>query len=71
MGNNQLNDDYTKYYKIIDVIGRGQFGKVFKGKTKKTKELRAIKVIEINNRDKDFLKYRWGNKKYENMLKSK
>ena len=56
MGNNQINDNYTKKYKISGEIGRGQFGKVLKGENKKSKEKRAIKVIEIN-KDENFIKY--------------
>ena len=52
------DDDYTKYYEIKDEIGRGQYGKVFKGINKNSKEMRAIKVIEIyNNKDHNFIKY--------------
>ena len=51
------DDDYTKSYEIIDEIGRGQFGKVFKGINKKSKKMRAIKIIEIyNNKDNKFIK---------------
>ena len=39
------DDDYTKFYEINDEIGRGQFGKVFKGINKKSREIRAIKII--------------------------
>jgi len=52
------DDDYTKYYEIKDEIGRGQYGKVFKGIKKNSKEMRAIKVIEIyNDKDHNFIKY--------------
>ena len=58
-GNNDIkDDDYTKYYEINDEIGRGQYCKVFKGVNKKSKEVRAIKIIEIyNNKDNNFIKY--------------
>ena len=58
-GNNDIkDDDYTKYYEINDEIGRGQFCKVFKGVNKKSKEMRAIKIIEIyNNKENNFIKY--------------
>jgi len=44
-----IKDDYTKYYEIIGApIGIGGFGSVSKGREKKTKELRAIKVIDLD-----------------------
>ena len=50
--------DYTQYYEIEDEIGRGSFGKVLKGINKTSKEIRAIKIIEIyNNKDDNFIKY--------------
>ena len=49
MGIYQTNDDSTNYYEISDLIGKGKFGKVYKGKNKKSKEIRAIKVIEIDD----------------------
>jgi len=62
MGNDEIKDgDYTQYYEIKDEIGRGQYGKVFKGINKKSKEIRAIKIIEIYNnkdiKDNNFVKY--------------
>ncbi len=44
MENNKINDNYKNYYDIISEIGKGQFGKVFKGINKKTGEIRAIKI---------------------------
>ena len=41
------NDDYTKFYEIIDEIGKGEHGKIFRAKHKESNELRAIKIIEI------------------------
>ena len=43
----RINEDYTKYYDIIEIIGNGAYGCVSKGKEKKTNELRAIKVINL------------------------
>ena len=40
--------DYKIYYDILDGKGSGGFATVFKGKEKKTNELRAIKVIDLN-----------------------
>ena len=41
------NQNYELYYDIIEVIGNGSFGCVYKGREKKTNELRAIKFINI------------------------
>ena len=40
--------DYKIYYDILEPKGSGGFGTVFKGKEKKTNELRAIKLIDLN-----------------------
>ena len=57
MENNEIKDsDYTQYYEIKEEIGRGQF-KVFKGINKKSKQIRAIKIIEIYNNDNNYIKY--------------
>ena len=54
MENNEIkNCDYSKYYKIKDEIGRGQFGEIFKGINKKSGEIRAIKIIRISK----YMKY--------------
>ena len=45
---NRSNKDYKDYYEIGEGIGSGGFGIVYKGKEKKTNELRAIKVIDLN-----------------------
>ena len=44
----RLSHDYRQYYKILEGIGNGAFGIIYKGIEKKTKELRAIKVIELD-----------------------
>ena len=45
----RIKDNYKNYYEIvyIDPIGFGGFGYVLKGREKKSKELRAIKVIDL------------------------
>ena len=53
MEEKEINDNYENYYEIESVIGRGQYGKVLKGKNKKTDEIRAIKVMEIIGKDED------------------
>ena len=47
MGNGP-NNNYLKYYNILDIIGNGEFGTIFKGREIKTNELRAIKVIKLD-----------------------
>ena len=42
------NKNYEDYYEIIKVIDRGGYGIVYKGREKESKELRAIKVINLN-----------------------
>ena len=39
---------YKEYYEPIEIIGTGGFGCVYKGRNKETKELRAIKVIDLD-----------------------
>ena len=52
MGNrpslNSSSKNYKDYYEIIEVIGSGGYGTVCKGREKKTNELRAIKIINLN-----------------------
>ena len=45
--NERSKQNYKDYYETIEVIGIGGYGCVYKGREKKTKELRAIKVINI------------------------
>ena len=52
----EITDDYKKYYEKMNKIGKGQFGKVYKGKNKKTQEIIAIKIMAIDEKDKDFMK---------------
>ena len=56
MEENFINDNYEKYYEIEELIGKGQYGKVFKVKKIKTNEIRAIKIIEIDNNKDEFMK---------------
>lgn len=41
--------DYKIYYEILNVIGKGAYGCVYKGKEKSTGHLRAIKVVEFDD----------------------
>jgi len=43
----RTKENYEEYYEVIEVIGIGGYGCVYKGREKKTKELRAIKVISL------------------------
>ena len=45
--NERIKKNYKEYYEIIEVIGIGGYGCVYKGRNKKTKEMRAIKVMSI------------------------
>ena len=45
--NERIKKNYKEYYEIIEVIGIGGYGCVYKGRNKNTKEMRAIKVISI------------------------
>ena len=50
--------DFRNYYEILSIIGSGAYGNVFKGKEKKSKELRAIKMMDFNKMKESFsLKY--------------
>jgi len=42
----RTKQSFEEYYEIIKVIGMGGYGCVYKGRDKKTKELRAIKVMD-------------------------
>jgi len=57
MEEKEINDNYKNYYEIKSVIGKGRYGKVYKGINKKTKELRAIKVMEIDENEDIFMKH--------------
>ena len=44
-----INEDYKKYYNLKELIGEGSFGKVFKIENKNNKELKAIKIFNLND----------------------
>ena len=56
MEGNKINDNYEKFYEINELVGKGQYGTVFKVKKKGTNEIRAIKIIEIENNKEEFMK---------------
>ena len=50
--------DFRTYYDILGIIGCGAYGNVFKGKEKKSNELRVIKMMDFNKMKESFsLKY--------------
>ena len=49
----RIKQSYKEYYEPIEIIGTGGFGYVYKGRDKKTKELRAIKVMDIEKIEKN------------------
>ena len=51
----EINDDYKNYYEKKGLLGKGQYGKVYKGMNKKTKEMRALKVMNIDYEEDKFM----------------
>ena len=64
----RTKENYNKYYETIESIGNGAYGYIFKGKDKKTDELRAIKVIN-KNKIKDDLMNKYMTDDIEDYLK--
>ena len=54
---NEINDHYKNYYEKKDEIGSGGYGTVYKVINKKTKEIRAIKIMKINEDEKLFMEH--------------
>ena len=44
----RIKENYQKFYDILELIGNGAIAYVYKGKDKKTQELRAIKVMRLD-----------------------
>ena len=61
--------DFREYYKILEGIGSGAFGIVYKGIEIKTKELRAIKVIQLDKLKESIFAYGYGNEDPKKILK--
>ena len=59
--------NYEDYYEIIKVIGVGGYGCVYKGREKKTKELRAIKVMS-KEKIKENLRFQYERKELKKQL---
>ena len=51
MEEDRAKEDYNIYYEKLERIGKGSYGKVHRVKDKKTNELKAIKIIDIENDD--------------------
>jgi len=49
------NKNYNDYYDIIGGIDSGGYGTVYKGREKKTNEIRAIKVMNLNKIREDII----------------
>ena len=64
----RIKENYNKYYETIESIENGAYGYIFKGKDKKTDELRAIKVIN-KNKIKDDLMNKYMTDDIEDYLK--
>ena len=63
----RISHDYKEYYKVLEGIGNGAFGIVYKGIEIKTKELRAIKVIQLDRLKESIFAY--GDEEPEKKLK--
>ena len=44
----RVKENFQKFYDILELIGNGAYGYVYKGKDKNTQELRAIKVVRLD-----------------------
>ena len=72
---NRINEKFTNYYEIIEKLGGGTYGTVFKTKLKNKEEYRAIKIIDLadtkNQIEKNSICYEETPKKmYEKFVKS-
>ena len=52
----RTKQNYKDYYEILKSIGCGSYGCVCKGRDKKTKELRATKIIDIRRIEENNMK---------------
>ena len=52
------SQDFRKYYDNLEGIGNGEFTIVYKGREKKTNELRAIKVIQLDKIKENIFLYK-------------
>ena len=52
---NRIKEDYNNYYDAIKLIGSGGYGRVYLEKDKKTKKIRAIKIIDLNKIKDDLI----------------
>ena len=61
-------NDYKNYYDILESIGNGAYGNVYKGRKKGTNDIVGIKVIEIRKLKENLL-YQYGVEEIENQSK--
>ena len=61
-------EDFKKYYDIIDVIGNGAYGFVYKAKEKGSNRLVAIKVMDLDKIRKNFMNI-YEDEEIENQIK--
>ena len=53
----EINGNYKEYYEKRNKIGSGAYGKVYKAINKKTKEIRAIKIMDIDTDKGEFINH--------------
>ena len=46
---NHFKEDYKNKYKLLELIGEGNYTQVYQGENKNTKELRAIKIVKLKS----------------------
>ena len=63
----RINQDFRQYYDIIELIGKGTFGYVIKGKLKNNNELRAIKIIDLDRTRENLIYIKQLIQEFENM----
>ena len=63
----RIKRNYEEYYDIVGMIGKESYKTVWKGKDKKTNELRAITVIDLKKVIED-LSYQYKGKELEDQI---
>jgi len=65
----RAEQSYEEYYENLKVIGTGGYGCIYKGIDKKTKELRAIKVMDKEKIEENLLSQYEEEEKIKEQLK--